>query len=93
MKHQYHFGSPNYPPFKEVAKVSALISDLDRVARVLESDIAAEEERSGVSDPFNANYPVLARTMTARRNNLRETIGALERRLSAQSRQVDFRRS
>jgi hypothetical protein len=89
MKHQYHFGSPNYPPFKEVAKVSALISDLDRVARVLESDIAAEEERSGVSDPFDAAYPILARMMTARRDNLRETIVALERRLSAQTGRVE----
>jgi hypothetical protein len=89
MKHQYHFGSPNYPPFKEVAKVSALINDLDRVARVLESDIAAEEERSGVSDPYNANYPVLARTMAARRNNLRETIVALERRLATQTGEVE----
>jgi septation ring formation regulator EzrA len=83
MNHQYHFGSPNYPLLKEVAQVSALISDLDRVVRALESNIAAEEERSGVSDPFNANYPILARMMTARRNNLKETIEALERRLSS----------
>jgi hypothetical protein len=81
MKHQYHFGSPNYPLLKEVAQLSALVSNLDRVVRVLDSDIAAEEERSGVSDPQNAAYPSLARMMTARRNNLKETIGALERRL------------
>ena len=89
MKHQYHFGSPNYPLLKEVAQLSALVSNLDRVVRVLDSDIAAEEERSGVSDPNSANYPVLARTMTARRNNLRETIVALERRLSAQTGEVE----
>jgi hypothetical protein len=81
MKHQYHFGSPNYPLLKEVAQLSALVSNLDRVVRVLDSDIAAEEERSGVSDPQNAAYPSLARMLTARRNNLKETIGALERRL------------
>jgi hypothetical protein len=89
MKHQYHFGSPNYPLLKEVAQLSALVGSLDRVVRVLESDIAAEEERSGVSDPHNANYPTLARMMTARRNNLRETIVALERRLSAQTGEVE----
>jgi hypothetical protein len=83
MKHQYHFGSPNHAVLKEVARVSALISDLDRVVRILETDIATEEERAGVSDPFNAGYPVLARMMTARRDNLRETIVALERRLSS----------
>jgi hypothetical protein len=89
MKHQYHFGSPNYPLLKEVAQLSALVSNLDRVVRVLESDIAAEEERAGVSDPHNANYPILARMMTARRNNLRETIVALERRLSVQTGEVE----
>jgi septation ring formation regulator EzrA len=83
MNQQYHFGSSNYPLLKEAAQLSALIGNLDRVVRVLESDIATEEERAGVSDPHNANYPVLARTMTARRNNLKETIGALERRLSS----------
>jgi hypothetical protein len=89
MNHQYHYGSPNHPLLKEVAQVSALVSSLDRIVRVLESDIATEEERAGVSDPYNANYPVLARTMTARRNNLRETIVALERRLSAQTGEVE----
>jgi len=81
MKHQYHFGSPNRAAPQQTALVSALIRDLDRVVRILEIDIATEEERAGVSDPFNAGYPTLARTMAARRNNLKETIGALERRL------------
>jgi flagellar FliJ protein len=89
MKHQYHFGSPNYAVLKEVARVSALISDLDRIVRILETDIATEEERAGVSDPFNANYPILARILTARWHNLRETIVALERRLSSQAGKVE----
>ena len=65
MKHQYHFGSPNYAVLKEVAAVSALISDLDRTVLLLENDIATEEERAGVSDPFNTAYPIVARMMTA----------------------------
>ena len=85
MKHQYHFGSPNRVAFREVARIGALIRDLDRVVRILESDIATEEERSGVTDRFDAAYPIIARTMTARRDNLKETIGALERRLSSYS--------
>jgi hypothetical protein len=88
MKHRYHFGSHCAVP-KEVARVSALISDLDRVARILESDISTEEKRAGVSDPQNTAYPSLARIMTARRNNLKETIGALERRLSSQPVKAD----
>jgi hypothetical protein len=81
MKHPYHFGNPNYAALKETAKVRALMGDLDRTVRLLERDIATEEERARVSDPFNAAYPILARTMAARRDNLKETIRELERRL------------
>ena len=81
MKHQSHFGSPRYVVLKQAAKVRCLISDLDRIVRILDGDIAVEEDRAGVSDRFNAAYPVLARMMIARRDNLRETIAALERRL------------
>jgi hypothetical protein len=55
MNHQYHFGGPHYAVLKEVARVSALISDLDRIVRILETDIATEEEHAGMSDPFNAD--------------------------------------
>ena len=89
MKHQYQYGNTNYAVLKEAARLSALISDLDRVVRILENDIATEEERAGISDPFNAAYPILARMMTARRDNLKETIVALERRLSAQTGEVE----
>ena len=82
MKHQYHSGSPSDAAGKEAAKVKALISELDRRVRLLASDIASEEGLVGVSDPYNAAYPVLARMLTARRDNLRETISALERRLA-----------
>jgi len=80
MKHQYHSGNSNDAAGKEAAKVKALINELDRRVRLLESDIAREEGLVG-ADPSNAAYPVLARMLTARRDNLRETISALERRL------------
>jgi hypothetical protein len=90
MKHQYHFGRPRYAELKEVARVSALIRDLDRIVRILESDIATEEERAGVSDSFNANYPTLARILTARRDNLKDTIVALERRVFSRTNKVEL---
>jgi hypothetical protein len=79
MKHQRHFGSEN--PLREVARIRALIGDLDRIVRILDSDIATEEELARVSDRFDAAYPILARMLTARRDNLNDTIAALERRL------------
>jgi hypothetical protein len=83
MKHQRHFGSANDVALREVARISALISDLDRVVRILDCDIASEEERAQVSNPFDATYPILARTLTARRDNLKDTIAALEKRLAS----------
>jgi hypothetical protein len=88
MRHQYHFGNPDYVARKEAAQISRLISDLDRVVRILDSDIATEEERAGTSDPSNAAYPVLARLMTARRDNLKETIVSLGERHQRQSGKV-----
>jgi hypothetical protein len=81
MKHQRHFESASDVALREVARISALISDLDRVVRILDSDIATDEERVRVSAPFDPNYPILARTLTARRDNLKDTIAALEKRL------------
>jgi hypothetical protein len=80
MKHQRHFGSAT--PSREAVQTRSLIADIDRIVRILDSDIAAEEEQARVFDPSQAGYPMLARTLAARRDNLRETIAALERRLS-----------
>ena len=83
MKHQHHFGSANDVALRDVARISALISDIDRHVRLLDSDITTEEERARVFDPFNAAYPILARTLAARRDNLRDTIAALETQLAS----------
>ncbi len=80
MKHQPHFGSASDVTSSELARISGLIGDLDRVVQILNSDIATEEERAGVSAPFDPGYPILARTLAARRSNLKDTIAVLERR-------------
>jgi hypothetical protein len=83
MKRQRHFERARGVASREVAQISTLISDLDRVIRALDCDIATEEERTQVSDPFHAAYPILAKTLAARRDNLKDTIAALERRLAS----------
>ena len=67
MKHQRHFGSASVIPLREMARIGALIGDIDRRARLLDHDIVA--------------YPILAATLTERRDNLRVTIAALKERL------------
>jgi hypothetical protein len=88
MKHQRHFGSSSDLGLREVARISALIGDLDRVVRILDSDIATEEERVRVCDPFDPTYPIVARMLRARRDNLMGTIVALEKRLAGRIEQV-----
>jgi hypothetical protein len=73
----------NESALREAAQIRTLISDLDRTAQILNCDIATEEARLGVSDHSDAAYPVIARTLAARRDNLRVTIATLEERLIA----------
>ena len=76
MKNQRHFET-------DAARTRALIADLDRIVQILNEAIVAEEELAGVPDRSQAGYPLHARKMAARRDNLTDTIVALEQRLSA----------
>jgi len=80
MKHRGHFGSPT--PALEALQTRVLIADITRVVQILDGDIAAEEEQARIFDRSQVEYPMLARTLAARRANLMDTITALERRLS-----------
>ena len=80
MKHQRHFGTAS--PSREEVQTKTLIADIDRIVQILDGDIAAEEEQARVFDPSQAGYPMLARKLAARRDNLRQTMAALEMRLA-----------
>jgi hypothetical protein len=81
MKTQHHFEIKSEDARREVAQIRTMIVDLDRVARFLASDIVIEEERSRVADRSDPAYPILARTLAARRDNLKVTIATLEQRV------------
>jgi hypothetical protein len=49
---------------------------------MVECDIATEEQRAGIFDRADARYPVLARALATRRDNLKVTIVALALRLA-----------
>jgi hypothetical protein len=78
MKHKRHLDQDNQS--REALKT--LVSDIQRVVQILTSDIAVEEEKAGVFSLSEAEYPMLARTLVARRDNLQETVAALRKRLS-----------
>jgi hypothetical protein len=62
---------------REAAKTRALINDLVRIVQILGDAIKAQQELAGVFDPLQAGYPMHARELAARRNNLIDTIAAL----------------
>ena len=59
-------------------RIATLIRDLSRLVEILTADIEHEERRSGVRDLADRNYPVLARNLRARRDNMCATIATLE---------------
>jgi hypothetical protein len=67
---------------REASVIGTMLSDLDRTVQLLDIDIATEEERAGVFDRSQSTYPILARTLATRRDNLKNTVVALEQHLS-----------
>jgi len=59
-------------------QIATLIGSLSRSLELLTVDIEHEETRAGVRDLADPAYPVLARSLRVRRENLRVTIASLE---------------
>jgi len=59
-------------------QIATLIGDLSRSVEVLTADIEHEEMRSGVRDLSDPTYPVLARSLRKRRENIGATLAMLE---------------
>jgi hypothetical protein len=83
MKHTRHFGIIGRASVREADCIGTMIADMRRVLQILDCDVQTEEERARIFDRSDANYPMLARTLAARRENLKMTIAALEMRLSS----------
>jgi hypothetical protein len=82
MKHQPNFENTTLETgTPEQRRLKILISDLGRKVRILDNDVAFEEQRSGIADRSDAQYSMLARTAAARSENLKMTIVTLEVRL------------
>jgi hypothetical protein len=67
--------------FREMARIETLIASLRRSVDILNIDIDTEEESARVKDTSDPTYPILARHLRARRDNLNVTITALQGRL------------
>lgn len=69
-------------------QLHALIADLSWRLQMLEADIAQEERNAGNDDPDSPTYSMLALTLRARRDNLRNSIAMLEGRVERTTAQV-----
>jgi hypothetical protein len=61
-------------------RLDALIADLWWRVRLMNTEILEEEARAGVFDALQPTYPLLARNLRTRRDNLVSTIAVLEQR-------------
>jgi hypothetical protein len=81
MKHQRRFETDYQSAPRDAMQIRTLIANLSRSIEILNCDIETEEERVRVRDIFDPDYPVLARALTARRENLKATVAALQKRV------------
>ncbi|MEH2495515.1 hypothetical protein V1294_001994 [Bradyrhizobium sp. AZCC 1678] len=58
-------------------QIATLIESLSRSVELLTVDIEHEETRAGVRDLSEPTYPVLARSLRSRRDNIRATLASL----------------
>src|SRR5882724_5323773 len=70
-------------------QIVTLVGDLSRTVAILTVDIAHEEARAGVRDLSDPAYPVLARSLRTRRDNIGATIGMLENLRAPKARALD----
>jgi hypothetical protein len=68
-------------PSIQALQTRRLIADIRRVVDILNVVIAEEESLTGISDPSLPEYSMIARALTARRENLECTLASLETRL------------
>lgn len=78
MAHSYLPETPRGTAAIKKLQIATLIGDLSRKANILTADIEDEETRCGVRDLADPAYPVLARSLRTRMENIRVTIASLE---------------
>ena len=67
---------------RRVAQIEAMIAEFDRMAADLDREIAAEEQRAGISDLSHFAYPTYAKAARVRRDNLRQSADELKVQLA-----------
>ena len=78
MSNSYLFETLREPAAVNGLQIATLIGSLSRSVALLTVDIEHEETRAGVCEVSDPAYPVLARSLRVRRENIGATIVSLE---------------
>src|SRR5690349_16253958 len=68
---------------RQVAQIEATIAEFEKVARELDRQIAAEQERTGIADAAHFAYSTFAKAAKQRRDNLAASAEELKGQLAA----------
>jgi flagellar protein FliJ len=66
---------------RRVTQIEGMIADFERMAGDLDREIAAEEQKAGISDTAHFAYPTYAKAAATRRDNLRRSAQDLQTQL------------
>jgi hypothetical protein len=78
MANSYLLETPRRTAAINGLQIATLIGSLSRSVALLTVDIEHEEARAGVRHVSDPTYPVLARSLRKRRDNIEATIASLE---------------
>ena len=68
---------------RQLAQLQLMMSEFERMSKELESQIAIEEKKSGITDPSHFAYPTFAKAAMGRRDNLMGSANDLRGQLEA----------
>jgi len=78
MANSYLLETPRRTAAVNGLQIATLIGNLSRTLELLTVDVEHEEKRAGIRDLSDPAYPVLARSLRTRRENITATIASLE---------------
>ena len=68
---------------RQVSQIEAMIAEFERMAKDLNDQVVAEQERSGIRDASHFAYPTFAKAAIQRRDNLLASVEELKGQLAA----------
>ena len=74
---------------RRVAQIETMIAEFERMAKELDNQILAEQERSGIHDAGHFAYPTFAKAAMQRRDNLTASVAELKEQLVSAKAECD----